>query len=536
MILLTRRLSRLSQIFVLFFVIQFSFPSIAQESPGGVNGYSIWYMESDLSRTLGNYHTFDLLNFKSEVSQLNLDLQKSSTFFFVLKPNEENASGQFFMSIGEVQIFDDHIEYGRVSSAVSFRKDVPAIVSIQNVTSSRYARSCAIPLVIGDTSLYSIAELVVYPKVLNREEERKVTSFLALKYSITITENEDDQWRDYWRSDNYTYWNRRIDGSHQNRVVALGRLDNQSIYQTQTVTTSGVSISIALDHFEPIGEMPEIDLDDDCFIIFSESTLERSTSFECAEQGSHPLAKWKLQLQGWNSEAEYILIKYPLEDINTKDTLFLTDGRNHMALNKIISASDEIYQIPLSALSDFRHYFFTTSTLLECESKYVEVENGILAVSDLPREENIQFVDIQNLNDGSSIRMRYNSSGVTENLQPGQYLVSFISEEGEVLSTQVVSNDLNADPEDQGNNYSLVLYPDPIKSGQNTTLSAHHLPGEGPVHFTLSDMGGRILLNEDLDDNSSFDWEFNAPMNPGTYTVTVFRGDLSYSLKLIVAQ
>ncbi|GGH69947.1 T9SS type A sorting domain-containing protein [Phaeocystidibacter marisrubri] len=509
--------------------------AFSQNAPGGVDGQSLWHAQTNLPSTIGNHHTFNLLDLENEEDLVNL--QGASTLFFVLKPKSLSQTGGEFMGIGDIRIFDDHIQFGRVSSPIRFTEDVPAIVTIETVASQRYARQSRAPLTVGDTSLFEIAELVIYPKSLSREERRKVNSYLALKYSITVTHNEDEIWRDYLRADNYTYWNRQIDGSHHVRVLGVGRLDQQQFLQTQTITTRGPQVLVALDEVKSIGTQPNVEIEDDAFIILSESKQQRSQRLSCSSGGHHPLSQWKLQLQNWNSTAHQLIVRIPLhEKSDENDSLFLTDGSSFLYLPKNVLLADEEYQIPLILLENYRHYYFTTKSIRDCDRFTAEVTNNELTVSLSSEEEEKLFVEVQDMSNGSSIRKPYENHPVSNVLGEGQYLVKIVDENGNMISSKVIANTSSTEAPFQIAKPTIRLFPDPASRGQRTTLSVQDITGDHPLKLTLSDMQGHVLEIEDLPFASSFDWKFDAPEVPGIYTLSLYSGEITYTVKLIVAQ
>lgn len=510
-----------------------SITALSQQAPGSVYGQNLWHSEEDLPSLISNHRSFNLLQVDSE--QDLFEEGGSVTLFFVLQPRYHASSGQEFMRVGSIRIYDDHIQYGRSSTQTALEDSSPAIVCIESVIPSRYGRHQASDIEVGDTSLFDIAELIVYPRSLTREERRKVSSYLALKYSITITQNEEEEWRDYLRFDNFTFWNRQIDGSHEVRVLGIGRLDEQRFYQTQTLTTMGEPVFVALDRVSSPGEMPEVEVEDDAFIILSESEDVTITSLECANRERHPLSNWKLQLQSWNSEAENLIVRIPRKDKRNLEPLYLTDGASYIPLQESVVLDWIEYKTPLDSLEDYRHYFFCTLSDLNCDVISLDPATNELTVSLLENEENL-LIHMVNLTDGMSVYRPYSSDGFSEMLNPGQYWVSVNRSNGEIYSSRVVATDRTIETDEELSDYSIRLYPDPVAPGRLTTLSVQGLPGDGPARITITDMQGQLLDIEELDSGTSFEWSFNAPTVPATYNVSIYRGESLYSVKLIVAQ
>ena len=82
----------------------------------------------------------------------------------------------------------------------------------------------------------SIAELIGYNKVLDATDTRKVESYLAIKYGITLTRGSGAN-GDYVSSFGTTLWDASTSSGYHNDIIAIGRDDEQGLLQKQSKTT-----------------------------------------------------------------------------------------------------------------------------------------------------------------------------------------------------------------------------------------------------------------------------------------------------------
>jgi len=77
-----------------------------------------------------------------------------------------------------------------------------------------------------------IAELLLFNKVLNDEELQKITSSLALKYGISLKENQD-----YLAADNSIVWDATTDSLFSNRITGIACDSKNHLLQKQSTST-----------------------------------------------------------------------------------------------------------------------------------------------------------------------------------------------------------------------------------------------------------------------------------------------------------
>lgn len=518
--------------FVVFLLSQSSL--FAQTSPGGVSNQSVW-VQNGRNMPVSNYHSIDLSRTFQNADIDDYSFNQSSTLFVVLKPRSASANGTLYLRLGDIRIYDDHLEYARESINYSFTEGRPCIVAFEVQRSSRYGLRRWQRIELGDSSLFSLAELVVYPEILSREDRRKVSSNLAIKYAIPITYNQDQSWRSYWNRNGAHYWNSVIDRLYDQRVMALGRSDAEDFHQTQTISETGDELWLGLNSFQQVGTMPNAQVDDESFVVFSERLKDQSFSAFCPgqEQQQHPLFKWKFQLQNWNSVESNLLVRIKIGKAQ-RDSLFITDGQYRAYVPEQLDSGDFVsYLIDLTPLSNGVHYFFEGVEQFNCDSISLSTTTNSLSVR-LPSDS--VLLEIQSLNTGYSEYHQWRSGSFQGNLPSGQYLVSGRELDSSLLFARVIRiGESNQSEIENASEYVKIrLYPNPNLVDQLTFIEVENLPLTEHVTLMVSDAQGRLLVSQQMDYQELIKGEFRAP-TPGLYTVTILQGESIYAQKLIIS-
>ena len=237
-------------------------------------------------------------------------MEGATTFFLVLKPSFSSATGTEFLKLGDIYVYDNRIDHGTTSTPLDFSDGNPKILTLKMQRSPRYKTSLIPILDIKDSSLFSLAELIYYPHLKSRESIRMVNTYLAIKYSIPITDISEKQWRDYLAADSSHYWDFSTDKLYGKRVLGVGRSWDEDLYQPQTQTSHGSFLQLSLDTLKNQGDMPRVPIEEDAFLIFSERVpVAFSSLLTCDQNGINPLLNWKLKPHSWDSETSRMFIK-----------------------------------------------------------------------------------------------------------------------------------------------------------------------------------------------------------------------------------
>jgi hypothetical protein len=508
-----------------------------QEGPGGIGAFSSWEHQGEHAALVNNYNSIDLLEFSSHTYANELALKESSVLFFVLQAKSEMASSELFLQLGDISIYGNRITFGRTTAPLELKPGSPQIVTLELQRPRRVGLAANTTIAVGDTSIFSLAELVVYKGGLSREERRRVNTYLALKYSVPITKNQDNQWRNYLSNDQGTYWNTTHDLIYGTNVIALGRSDAQDLYQTQTRTTAEEGLMLALEGFAPWGEMPTVNVGNESFIIFSQRDDLSTSNVLCDQEQGNPLYNWKFQLQGWNSTAQHIAVRVHVAgEIEKLSEVYLTDGAYSVLLPlQGYSGDYALYSIPTQKLQQERHYFFTSEKELNtCERIAVECQEGIITIKgDLLTEG--WSVTLSSLSGDHSELFSLDTQLLKIVCPAGQQLLSLKDSAGVVQTVVAIDGSWCADQKSSTGTPLIraTLFPNPVGSGRNATLVVEGFVEGQPVEISVMNAVGSIISSEVIPGSAYMEHPISIEV-AGVYIVRATQGDQTVSLRLIV--
>lgn len=517
------------------FSFLYSIASFGQAStgiaPGGVSTPAVWSFGGD-QELVSNYRALDLLDGFMNLNPQDFQLDKSSTLFFVLKPKTVGSS-ELFLRTGDVAIYGDRVIHGRATTPINFIENQPLLLSVEIQRSGKFGLSGNADLALGDSNLFSLAELVVYEGLLNREDRRKVNTYLALKYGLPITTNKEPEWRDYLAQDDSHYWDVAADRVYENRVLALGRSDQEGLFQSQTIAETGSEFCVALDSVLKEGQMPNVRISDESFIVFSEKSTTPSLYYNCQNNyATSELHKWKFRLTNWDSDAHNIVIRIKRPD--ELDSLFLTDGQSmkHVPYTKVDSRS-VWYSISLDDLVGNRNYFFTNREAQQCRNVNIGLKDDLISAISEELDDS-WGLEVQDLHSGVVEFVPANGGEAYVYRNEGQYLVRVLDSNENEISSKVVYVEDNASISSlPTNQVELLLYPNPVESNTPSTLEINHLTETGEGDILITDASGRIVLMDRVQLSESIVYQFQQN-TPGIYTITIRTNTRSYSLKFVV--
>ncbi len=96
----------------------------------------------------------------------------------------------------------------------------------------------------GEDFSGTLAELIVYPTRQTNTNRRRIQTYLAIKYGITLNPDNDGSGSvtgtegDYLASDGTTIWDHNINATYHNDVTGIGRDDVASLHQKQSLSSS----------------------------------------------------------------------------------------------------------------------------------------------------------------------------------------------------------------------------------------------------------------------------------------------------------
>lgn len=287
---------------------------------------------------IGNYPVLNL-----EASDIREAFDKvaqepTGTLFMVLRTLGDTV-GESIIQIGSNRIFEDKVLIAGKSYGISPLGEKSNIVRLtyQGRPGRRnLGRVKILPEV-------EIAEVIFYKGIIEDEEARIVESYLAMKYSINITENKDPNLRDYIDVNSYKAWNSQIDEDYNKEVLSLGRLDTIGWYQSQTYTADEESIRLSLSPSNEKGEMPNLAIQDGSLLLLSTKD-ENAQRLDCGEAPNNHI--WKFKLIDWHSEEDKLYVRVDSVWPGVEKAI-LTNGVERLPLKVENNGQQMFFTIPL---------------------------------------------------------------------------------------------------------------------------------------------------------------------------------------------
>jgi hypothetical protein len=508
-----------------------------QKAPGGITGASLWSADGDSADFVANYRSLNLLDLKVQADTVIPPLQGATTLFLALKPNFVSATGNEFFELGDIKVYDNLLVHGSDSTALDFSDGNSKILTLSMQRSPRFKTSATPTFNLLDSNLFSVAELIYYPKLKSRQDIKMVNSYLALKYSVPITGVADPDWKDYWAADSSRYWDFTTDNQYSIRVLGLGSSQDEDFYQSQTSASSGSFIQLSLDSIKPIGTMPRVSMDEDAFLVLSERLPEQSSYYNvCLKDGGNPLGNWKLKPHGWSSGAQYLYVTMDVTLKSLSDSVWMTDGMRYTYVPEVSPASSSkvIYRIELDSIHNGMHYFFTDVKGDPCD----EITIGT-TTSDLTVDNQTGFGEVTlkylNLGSGLTVEQPLKGKSFSTPIAQGQYQVWLLDKDGSVMAERIVQTHESMVAQTSSIEApSLKLIPNPVLVGETSRLEICGLPTNSPVSVMLHDGSGKLEMKQVFPYTDQMSVELTGT-SPGLHTVMVIQDGSIYSQKLLVA-
>ncbi|HPM30989.1 MAG TPA: hypothetical protein PLJ60_11705 [Chryseolinea sp.] len=234
------------------------FPLIAYTQtpvPGGVQSPEFWittFFDSDKNLKWGDIKNFRLSSL-NKFDTLNINFHPSKKFngneaitLHNTKLEQKTFVGGFYPEYNNVYVSSDIYFRANFGLGEIFKFSNPAAtIAKANLTSSMKVGTYSFSRIPKsnpnpwgeekETTLNFefngfIPELLVYDRVLKREELSRVHSYFAIKYGITIE-------MDYFDSSGDTIWNYNKNKKFHHRIAAIGRDSSGAISQPVSTTT-----------------------------------------------------------------------------------------------------------------------------------------------------------------------------------------------------------------------------------------------------------------------------------------------------------
>ena len=331
-------------------------PSMSSSQFFNPKSYTAWLKPSENiaicedSTAIGNYYTLPSNDSSSLAALDKISAYKKGTLFMVLK-TLDSTTEQALAGFGRIQIFRDRITVAAHDIPMTkVIRSAPTMIRVSYHYNSGNRNYRGVAFIDSATRF---TEILHFDRLLDTMEIRKVETYLALKYSINITENKNKKLRDYIDGKDSKYWDVERDLVFNEEVMALGRVDSLGFYQTQTFSADAASIQISLDSTSLLAQMPEGDLANNSMLIFSKSKTTPE-AMQCGEAlGSRA---WQINPVNWKYETDrvYLTVK---QQLSKDEWPSLSNGYSQIPIRGMQSGDYTRLTIPVTAEMEESQYY-----------------------------------------------------------------------------------------------------------------------------------------------------------------------------------
>lgn len=417
-------------------------------NPGGVKSPIFWKNQfqsnqrSNQTINIFNYHPYvdysnTLLSNHLETNGLNkislfavFSDQSTDKFIHI-----ENGNKSVYVS--DTSVMSDRI------IAYKSKRQFPKIISYIDYLGEKDSQSKNIDLLIGksanNTSEVSgtIAELVLYDRLINTLQRKKIESYLSIKYGISLQDSSI-----YYNSSGDEIFNCTSQKPFNHSVTAIGRDDQSQLFQKQSINCCDDSyVSIGLNKIEKSNDVNKSSIKNQNFLFWAHD--DKALSFITQTSGISILERsWKLTAFGHALSGKQIEIAIDpsmMVNYNPSKQLILS-LQNNASRSNLIS-------IPMEK---------DESGIFTCIISFDQDHSGFDFFTFLQKDEVITAKDIQKTNEKTTKKdvifdinpnpFKANNKflATIKNLPKGEYEIQLIDVNGNLLEKEKrqVENDL----------------------------------------------------------------------------------------------
>jgi hypothetical protein len=306
---------------------------------------------------IGNYNTLNLADESIQQRMKEIGDYTGGTLFLV----GQFPQRQSLIQIGHIVIGNHEARAGQNILSYDSLGPEPTILKLAYSISPKYKKP-ELPFFIDED--VQLAEIIFFDHGLTDEASRKVESYLALKYSINITKNTDNEKRHYINPDDQRVWDYPFDRLYEEEVLGLGRVDDLELYQTQTYAADAAGIRLSFSTDAAIGDMPEMNMADESLLVLSKKMEQEVTSLCGASSSYQP---WKLHFHKWSAQNPSVAYLWLDSAYVFENPPLLTNGNEAMVLNHQQMGGGTQFTLPLSGLDVTQDYYIVFEPIQVCD-------------------------------------------------------------------------------------------------------------------------------------------------------------------------
>lgn len=536
-----------------FFPIMVCLPLSTQlysQNPGGVKNVSCWKKDlSNLQRSEQgvefNYNSFKTFKAKEDELKIEAKSLDKITLFAVFSSNNRVANiGSISVGKNNVLITDSSFisrkemkykNFGQLPKFICYQEslgnsDEPAQIVFGGQSSELYYFDGA------------ISEVIVFDKIIKKEDRQKVESYLSIKYGISLPDTAK-----YFNSDGKVVFDGKEEGEYRHNVTAIGRDKNSELFQKQSHNLySDLKLEIGLDQIKNSNKENESNIENKGFIFWADnkgalSFNNKHNDFKLLERS------WKISSTGNSKGRKKLQIRVnfsKIESVDQNDKIFIifnNDGDfSNMPENisiEMINQGNGIYETAyeLDAKAGENEFF----TFMKMQSNLVNLNLDYTLCDDNGAKLNFEFlnkskfnIEIKNEREVVKNINTENESNYSFNSIPfGEYEVLVNQNNQTIFKKEVSIKKEKCYTQNLGESFDI--YPNPVMVGSKFTINTSETEEE-KLKISIVDVSGKTVAVEEWSTHkSNFTYSLK---NAGYYSIIIEGDKVKKNYKLIVVR
>ncbi len=540
-------------------MIALSFISFAifGQSPGGVMKPILWQktFNSENSREYGvatfNYHPYKYFSESLDFFKEPLNPLKKVSLFVVFSSNQPSEIARMNTGLGEVILNDSSI-VSRTTLKYQETFNKPKFISYQDAYQPSNKLSGIPSFVFGkkenDGKWFEggVAELIVYDRLISKDQRLKVESYLSMKYGISLPDSSN-----YFNSDSKVIWDARKHSTHKYNVTCIGRDDESGLYQKQSHNLySDIDLSIGIEKIAPMNESNEGTLKNQSYLFWADDNKE--AKFEALKY-SNNIAILKRTWQVFPSDNRISSTKMelkldPKNILNYNESLGMwlvvnretKNGININSADIIKMKKDENGNFIASVLFDSDESGSDNFTFIQAPDIYTNVAFDNIACDEKGSKIDIKIFGFNNASMVLKLKSEdrvlqekdrgRNANYSFDKVDYGEYTLVVSDKEEDIYSQKLLIDKsqclkLRATAED-------YLYPNPVSAGSVFNLSST-LIDDNIVSASIFNAEGKLVKTKKFAQVKTLNYSDIIP-HPGIYHILVKGLKKNKSYKIVV--
>jgi hypothetical protein len=500
---------------------------------------------------IGNYPLLDLSNkaVQSKISEIG-DARSGSLFIVWEVP-----SGDSLACFGYFNFSDDEIRVGNHLLPMEIDIHRAGILKVDYSIGPKV--KLMHKLYLHDS--LKVAEVIFFSSRLSTKRSREIETYLALKYSVNISQNKDEDKRDYVSGDMDAYWSFKSDHAYKDRILGLGRLDALGFFQSVTWANDDELFLSVSGTKDPRGAMPNFSFPDSAMLVFAEKQPQEAPQF-CGINGVFS-GLWKIKSKHLGQNTIDTVYLTSTKGFPKKSAYFLTDGLKTIAVEMMQRDGSTVLEIPIGTFNSDSSdcYLMGVPNLDSCET-ILEINQSncsdpIFGVGkvEIRCDESLVGSGLHVIEQKTGIQwdfvlesFRSEISGFSN----GQYEFSIRMNDGSTFERALsfsncssvdglaYSGKLNDSKDDSiqfssGSEIEIQVYPNPVLRGTEITIEISGTQS-GPVRLEVYDQNGKQINIKSWEEMKSRERILVNIHVSGIYNVVLTSGEKTEVRRVVV--